>query len=475
MQQTEYRRLHERVLFPQLAVASGVYSVLDPSITLKLNARGEYEHVGLNAGYEGPAEDLLFASSVGGTGPDEDRIAEMLFPESEDVRVDPVLGHYRSLYAGFVREGTYREGGSSGGLTTWLLCELLESGRIDGAIHVKPTGASATLFEYRVSTTAEEMREGAGSRYYPAEFSRVFADVKARGGRYAITAIPSFAHEVRLLQQLRPEWKSRIPYVIGLICGHQKTSNYASQLAWSAGISPTSVSYIDFRKKIPGRPASQYVTEIHSGPPGAVEVSVWENLFGTDWGWGLFKSNFSDFTEDAFNETADVVMGDAWLPQYVGDSRGTNVLIVRNQEINELITHAAASGRLELETLDPPTMIRSQSALVRHAIDELPVRRDLARSGDTHVPPMRKKRRRSVHLGRRLIQRRRLALSRGSTDLWITAVAEDDLSSFRRQIHPLVDAYRRAQKLSRFEDLLRNPSYAMAIVRKRIARLTRRR
>jgi coenzyme F420-reducing hydrogenase beta subunit len=149
-----------------------------------------------------------------------------------------VLGRYRGLYAGHASEGEYRMNGSSGGMGTWLLTELLATHLVDGVIHVKPTPGSGSLFGYRISRTAGEVAEGAKSRYYPAHLADVLADAVERGGRYALTAIPSFAYEVRLLQRLRPEYLARIPYVVGLICGHHKTANYALQLAWRAGIRP---------------------------------------------------------------------------------------------------------------------------------------------------------------------------------------------------------------------------------------------
>lgn len=37
-----------------------------------------------------------------------------------------------------------------------------------------------------------------------------------------------------------------------------------------------------------------------------------------------------DFCDDVFAETADIALGDAWLPEYVQDGNGTNVVVTRN-------------------------------------------------------------------------------------------------------------------------------------------------
>src|SRR5690606_13386755 len=108
---------------------------------------------------------------------------------------------------------------------------------IDGVIHVKESNdGDGILFKYGISRTADEIIEGAKSRYYPAEFSSVINTIKKTKGKYAITGIPSFIAEVRLLAKQDKEVADRIAYTFGLICGHQKTTKYAEALAWQHGI-----------------------------------------------------------------------------------------------------------------------------------------------------------------------------------------------------------------------------------------------
>jgi coenzyme F420 hydrogenase subunit beta len=129
--------------------------------------------------------------------------------------------------------------------------------------------------------------------------------------------------------------RSRIKFTVGLICGHQKSSKFAEFLTWQVGFKPEEVTFIDFRKKLLDRPADEYGIEI-SGIRDGVEVTVIKpisELFGQDWGQGYFKVEASDFTDDVFNETADITVGDAWLPKYNSDSKGTSVIIIRNKTI----------------------------------------------------------------------------------------------------------------------------------------------
>ncbi|KQM82772.1 hypothetical protein ASE68_05435 [Agromyces sp. Leaf222] len=273
-----------------------------------------------------------------------------------------------------------------------------------------------------------------------------------------MTAIPSFAYELRLLQQLRPEYAERIPYIIGLICGHQKTANYALQLAWRAGIHPEDLEEIDFRKKIPGRPSNKYATELRGNVNGQVVTAEATELFGMDWGLGMFKANFSDFTEDAFNETADIVLGDAWLPQYTADSRGTNVVITRSAELHDLVTSASQRGRLKLEIISPKLMMQSQTGLMRQNFQEVSARYNyLAKRGE-YVPAIRRPSRKRVSMLRRRIQIERLRTSRVSHDAWLLAVRADDLAAFDRRMEAPIERYRRAQRTER---RLRKPREAL--------------
>nr|WP_157746924.1 Coenzyme F420 hydrogenase/dehydrogenase, beta subunit C-terminal domain [Marinobacter sp. LV10R510-11A] len=67
-----------------------------------------------------------------------------------------------------------------------------------------------------------------------------------------------------------------------------------------------------------------------------------------------------------FAETADVVLGDAWLPEYVQDSDGTNVVVTRSDDLQRLIINARSEGRLKLDDLSVEKAAQSQDAGLRH-------------------------------------------------------------------------------------------------------------
>lgn len=457
------------ILNPDLSVNSGVYSAIDPSIRMRLNARGEYEYYGPSARwYEPRASELLSVSAFAAKASESDLAAD-LFPAAGGAMSHPVLGNFHGLYAGFAAEGDYRANGSSGGLTTWLLTELVATGQIDGVIHMVATPGKETLFAYQISDDRASIAANAKSRYYPGELSDVLAAAIESGKRYAITAIPSFAFEVRLLQRVRPDFATHIPFVIGLICGHQKTANYAKQLAWRAGIAPADLRAIDFRSKDPNAGANRYRAEIRGEREGQEVVAFIRQgaVDETDWGLGMFKSNFSDYTEDAFNETADAVFGDAWLPEYVNDSMGTNVVIARDPRLNRLLIDARDSGRIHLEPLSPQRVLDSQSALVKHSVQEVGARFAILRRKGEYAPDHTRRQVKRISPLRREIQKIRIELSRLSHDAWVDAYASGDLQLFDSRMKPAVARYRRLQEYGR---MARRPANAI----RRMKRLIRR-
>ncbi len=439
----------ERILRSDLSVNSGVYSVVDPSLSLALDDRGAYRYLGLDLNYEGPFEELLRVSAFGGIAADESATARRLFGGQPGIQEDPVAGFYRGAFAGSSADDGIRRQASSGGITTWLLLELLKHDLIDGVLHMTASGGPGPLFKYSVSRTPAEVLGGAKTRYYPGEMSNSLEEVLATPGRYAVVGIPSMIYEIRLLQQLKPLFAERIRYTVGLICGHQKTAAYADSLAWQVGIAPGDLESIDFRKKVAGKPANSYSTQFTGRIHGERRTftTPQTSLFGTDWGWGALKANFSDFTQDAFNETADIVLGDAWLPRYVSDSRGTNVVITRNNDLHDLLAAGSSRGELNLDELPISEVIRSQGSLVRQSVTELPYRFDVVGSRGEYCPPMRRAPQK-ISARRKRIQRARLELSRKSSDAFLSAIRATDLASFIEDLRPLVARYRRAQELS---------------------------
>lgn len=431
--------------------ASGSCSVVDDRMTMKLNEYGIYEEI-ITADPESELSPLVeYVSPSLNREVDESDIAKKLYNDINGIHFDDRIGYYKSLYAGHVTEGDFRDEASSGGMGTWIFKELFEKNLIDGVIHVKDNADknSPIMFQYDISRSIEEIRAGAKTKYYPVEFSNVLKIVKEVPGNYAIVGIPSFIMAIRLLAEKDEIINSRIKYTVGLICGHQKSSKFSESIAWQVGIKPGNMKYINFRKKLLDKSANNYGIEI-TGLIDEKEVTIvkpTKELLGQNWGQGYFKTVASDFTDDVMNETADITLGDAWLPEYTKDSKGNNVVVVRHSEIDELIKEGIKSGKLNLDAVDKETIFRSQAAHYRHTHDELAYRLYKKDKSNEWRPGKRVESSNNIPFLRRKVQDLREEISNKSHIVYRKAVELDDLNYFQDEMGKLTRRYELLYKL----------------------------
>ena len=375
----------------------------------------------------------------------EDQLGHELF--ASDCNHHDRIGYHLATYAGYVTESGFRDRGSSGGMGSWILNELFNQGLIDRVIHVKqhePDDEDPSLFRFTISDSVEEIRQGAKSRYYPVELSGVIDLVRQKPGRYAIVGVPCFIKSIRLLAKQDPLVGDRIHFCLGLVCGHLKTTHFADMFAWQCGIEPGNLHSIDFRKKVPGQDANKYGVEmIGSQDNQKIEVirSNYE-LYGYLWGHGFFKYQSCDYCDDVVAETADVTVGDAWLPQYVEDSQGTNVVIIRNPIIAQLIKGGIKSDRLKFDLITADDVAQSQDAGLRHRREGLAYRLHLKDQAGLWRPQKRVKAS-AKHFNKKLkqIHQMRVTMANQSHIAFLEALQANNFAVFKNIMEPLVKAY----------------------------------
>ncbi len=393
--------------------------------------------------------DLALASRAcpfSSAGPDEDAIADRLYPE---LQKHPAIGRHASCYVGHVAEAGFRDRGSSGGLTSWIAARLLEDGDVDGVIHVQPVardpGANAIdspLFHFAVSRSVEQLSKGSKSHYYPVELSAVLSQILSRPGeRFAIIALPCFIKAIRRLALQDPRVASAIGPTIGLVCGHLKTAAFAEMLAWQVGIGPDSLSAIDFRHKLPEPPATSYAMAA-TGRNGERTVRPMSKLAGRDWGQGWFRLNACSYCDDVVGETADISIGDAWLPGWVEDPAGTNVTIARSARMQELLATGLSSGRLAVQDLSADDVANSQAGGFRYRRDALELRLAEAKDKGRWVPKKRVKPARRITGQRKRTLEVREQMARFSREAGAQARQSGDFSSLLARMQKLVERER---------------------------------
>lgn len=320
----------------------------------------------------------------------EDRLADRFLPHA--LEHDYRLGKYSALHAAHVVEADFRAKGSSGGMGSWLGVELLKKGLVDGVIHARPVGRDsleAPFFRYGISRTISEIREAAHSHYHVVEISKVLEEVEEEDGRFLFVGVPCMVKALRRAQILRPELVNRVPYAMGLVCGHLKSIHWAMSLGWGAGVPPEDQEAITFRVKSESTPAKAYYFSIKSRKSDRETVHDSAAVTGGKFNLGAMMPDACNFCDDVFAETADITIGDAWLPQFLLDPQGKNMIVSRNPDLDRVLSEAVAEGRLKLDQLTQNEAAFAQAGGLRQRREGLRYRLERARRQGKWVPEKR--------------------------------------------------------------------------------------
>lgn len=287
---------------------------------------------------------------------DEDAIANLFLcnARKSDIRI----GRYNKIYAGFSK--TYRETSSSGGIATYVLEELLQQGIVDKLIVVK--GSNGT-YEYQLFDDIDNIKNISKTRYIPVTLAKIFEELNNIQCKVAIVGVACFVKAIRLKQYYHPDLKQKIPFVIGIICGGQKSRFYTDYLAQKAGIN-NGFSNQEYRIKDPLSTATDYSFGAYDENTNFHQIKM--SQLGDMWGTGLFKNNACDFCDDVTTELADISLGDAWLSPYQQDGLGNNVIITRSTIADNILERGIIENELDLREMDIETFKRSQLGSFRH-------------------------------------------------------------------------------------------------------------
>ncbi len=271
------------------------------------------------------------------------------------------MGHFYNTYVGYSQE--YRLTSSSGGIATYILTQLLKQGIVDHVISVRASSKADSHYEYQISSTLEEITSSAKTKYYPVTLATALEEIKAIDGKIAVTGVACFVKGLRLLQHYDSYWKDKIPFIVGIICGGVKSSFFSDYLASKAGVIG---KYIQpqFRIKDIKSKAIDYSYGCTDDKGDLYQIKM--RTVGDMWGTGLFKNNACDFCDDVTTELADISLGDAWIPPYSRDGKGTNVIVTRSLLADQLIKEGIEKKDLTVEILLEDKFLSSQQGSFNH-------------------------------------------------------------------------------------------------------------
>lgn len=298
---------------------------------------------------------------------DEDILANQIFPKAK--QNDFKIGRFENTYVGYANQ--YRETSSSGGIATYIFEQLLEKKIADHLFIVKEINGT---YQYQWFNSVDQIKQISKTRYIPVTLERLFKEIDDKEGKVAVSGVACFVKAIRLKQHYNPQYKEKIPFIVGIICGGLKSRLYTEFLAQSAGIKDE-FNNQQYRIKDAKSTALDY--SFGAFNKDNIFKTVKMNPLGDMWGTGIFKSNACDFCDDVATELADISLGDAWLDKYRNDGLGNSIIITRSTLADDLIKKGIEKQLLSVENIEKSKVIESQNASFRHRQDSIDFRNNL--------------------------------------------------------------------------------------------------
>lgn len=263
-----------------------------------------------------------------------------------DTVVDPVWGPWRRIVRAWAGDPEVRHIGSTGGVLTALAQYLLTSGRVDFILHAQPSTTEPTFGEPKLSFTAAEVLEGAGSRYGPTATLRSVTDALDRSQPFAFIGTPCDLSALRNYAHRDPRVDELVRYWLTPVCGGFGEPQFTNDFVQSLGIEPDEMTAVRYRGH--GCPGP---TRIETADT-AVEAHYLDYWGDDDSQWGLPWR--CKICPDGIGEAADIAASDTWpggspTREESETDLGVNAIIARTTAGAALLAAAEADGALTIE------------------------------------------------------------------------------------------------------------------------------
>ena len=262
-----------------------------------------------------------------------------------------------------------RKKASSGGVISAIAVYLLESGAVDGIIHIRADEKNPTKTVCQVSSTREAIVEGCGSRYAISSPWLALSEITESDKKYAAVGKPCDIKALRRLKDAEGKY-SNILYLLSFFCAGLPSKQANERLLQELGCPGEECKSLTYRGN--GWPGYATVTD-RCGSEHTMEYSkAWGGILGRD------VHPYCRVCFDGIGEAADIACGDGW---YISENQtpdfserdGRNIVFVRTDlggEVYQAVVDAGAIISTEWENLSQLEIIQNYQFTRRTSMRE---------------------------------------------------------------------------------------------------------
>lgn len=277
------------------------------------------------------------------------------------------VGNFFKVFSAFSADKSVRFDSASGGFITTLLVHLLSRGYITGAVVTRRLKENPLLSEPFLATSAEEIVSAQGSKYSPVTFDKILKNLVSLDPchhRIAVVGLPCHVEGVHRAALQHPILKNLIRYKIGIVCGQSPSILAYDYLLRRLKVDRNDLLTLSNRGG--GWPGFMTITEKngqrHEMPYGS-HLSM-----GTVLSSPLFTPAGCQLCADPGGFSSDVIVSDAWLNRFQGDTHGVNLAVVKSLELERILDSMQRDGEMVLGESNLDEFINANRNVMTHKI-----------------------------------------------------------------------------------------------------------
>ncbi len=265
--------------------------------------------------------------------------------QSSVEKICSTWGNSTGVYGGYARDTEIRKKASSGGALTSLAIYLLESGKVDGVLHVVADEKNPIATRGCLSTTKQQIINGCGSRYSISSPWYDLSELVDSEKKYVAIGKPCDIIALRNLQEKQKRYHNII-YLFSFFCAGLPSERANIELLNKLGCSKEECTELTYRGN--GWPGKATAIDMN-GKKYEMEYSkAWGGILGRD------IHPFCRLCLDGIGEAADISCGDGWYMTEDGkvdfsEKEGRNIIFARTSIGENLLKEAASNGIIMIE------------------------------------------------------------------------------------------------------------------------------